>query len=157
MTHYSEAGKGGNMRPTDHKKWSNGYDNIQWTKEEDEEFISEEEGEDLEPKVNYGSKYAILPSYSEPLEGEVIIPKSVAKKVSEKPEKPTLPYSDKVWDYPNLNLLDEPDNTPPDRGDVKARARIIEDTFSPIKSHKTKIKEDNSNQTSLFLTRPDCE
>jgi len=38
MTHYSEAGKGGNMRPTDHKKWSSGYDNIQWTKEEDEEF-----------------------------------------------------------------------------------------------------------------------
>jgi hypothetical protein len=56
-------------------------------KEEDEEFISEEEREDLEPKVNYGSKYAILPSYSEPLEGEVIIPKSVAKKVSEKPYK----------------------------------------------------------------------
>ena len=38
MTHYSEAGKGGNMRPTDHKKWSSGYDNIQWTKEEDEKF-----------------------------------------------------------------------------------------------------------------------
>jgi len=38
MTHYSEAGKGGNMRPTNHKNWSNGYDNIQWTKEEDEEF-----------------------------------------------------------------------------------------------------------------------
>jgi len=38
MTYYSEAGKGGNMRPTNHKSWSNGYDNIQWTKEEDEEF-----------------------------------------------------------------------------------------------------------------------
>lgn len=31
-------GKGDKQRPTDHKKWSNGYDNIQWTKEEDEEF-----------------------------------------------------------------------------------------------------------------------
>jgi hypothetical protein len=38
MTKYSEAGKGGAMRPTDHNKWSSGYDNIQWTKEEDEEF-----------------------------------------------------------------------------------------------------------------------
>lgn len=34
----NEAGKGDKQRPTDHKKWSNGYDNIQWTKEEDEEF-----------------------------------------------------------------------------------------------------------------------
>jgi hypothetical protein len=33
-----EAGKGSEQRPTDHKKWSNGYDNIKWTKEEDEEF-----------------------------------------------------------------------------------------------------------------------
>jgi DNA segregation ATPase FtsK/SpoIIIE, S-DNA-T family len=124
-------------------------------KEEDEEFISEEEGENLEPKINYGSKYAILPSYSEPLEGEVIIPKSVAKKVSEKPEKPTLPYSDKVWDYPNLNLLDEPDNTPPDRGDVKARARIIEDTFSQFKIG-VKVVETNLGPTvTQYALEPD--
>lgn len=38
MTKYSEAGKGGAMRPTNHKSWSSGYDNIQWTKEEDEAF-----------------------------------------------------------------------------------------------------------------------
>jgi len=34
----SDGGKGSTQRPTDQKKWSNGYDNIQWTKEEDEEF-----------------------------------------------------------------------------------------------------------------------
>jgi hypothetical protein len=34
----SAGGKGWPQRPTDHKKWSSGYDNIQWTKEEDEEF-----------------------------------------------------------------------------------------------------------------------
>ena len=34
----SDGGKGSTQRPTDHKKWSSGYDNIQWTKEEDEEF-----------------------------------------------------------------------------------------------------------------------
>lgn len=33
-----EAGKGDTRRPTDHKKWSSGYDNIKWTTEEDEEF-----------------------------------------------------------------------------------------------------------------------
>ena len=34
----SDGGKGSTQRPTDHKKWSSGYDNIQWTREEDEEF-----------------------------------------------------------------------------------------------------------------------
>jgi hypothetical protein len=34
----SAGGKGHAQRPTDQKNWSNGYDNIQWTKEEDEEF-----------------------------------------------------------------------------------------------------------------------
>jgi hypothetical protein len=34
----NDGGKGDARRPTDHKKWSNGYDNIKWTKEEDEEF-----------------------------------------------------------------------------------------------------------------------
>jgi hypothetical protein len=34
----SDGGKGSTQRPTDQKKWSSGYDNIQWTKEEDEEF-----------------------------------------------------------------------------------------------------------------------
>ena len=34
----SDGGKGSDRRPTDHKKWSSGYDNIKWTKEEDEEF-----------------------------------------------------------------------------------------------------------------------
>jgi len=34
----SDGGKGSAQRPTDQKKWSSGYDNIQWTKEEDEAF-----------------------------------------------------------------------------------------------------------------------
>lgn len=52
MTHHSEAGKGSDTRPTDHKKFSNGYDLI-WgnkkddAKAEDEEFerIQREQGE----------------------------------------------------------------------------------------------------------------
>lgn len=34
----NDGGKGDKQRPTDHKKWSNNYDQIKWTKEEDEEF-----------------------------------------------------------------------------------------------------------------------
>ena len=34
----SDGGKGDKQRPTDHKKWSNNYDQIKWTVEEDEEF-----------------------------------------------------------------------------------------------------------------------
>jgi S-DNA-T family DNA segregation ATPase FtsK/SpoIIIE len=126
-------------------------------KEEDEEdFVSEEEDEGYETKVNHGSKYAILPSYSEPLEGEVIMPKTISKKTSDKPEKPTLPYSDKVWDYPSLNLLDEPDNTPPDRGDIKARAKIIEDTFSQFKIG-VKVVETNLGPTvTQYALEPDA-
>jgi len=35
----SDGGKGDAMRPTDHNKWSSGYDNIKWTTEEDEDRI----------------------------------------------------------------------------------------------------------------------
>lgn len=34
----TDGGKGDTQRPTDHKKWSNNYDQIKWTVEEDEEF-----------------------------------------------------------------------------------------------------------------------
>lgn len=34
----SAGGKGHAQRPTDQVKFSSGYDNIKWTKEEDEEF-----------------------------------------------------------------------------------------------------------------------
>lgn len=120
-------------------------------KEEDEEVFEDEESENFEEKVDYGSKYAVLPSYSEPLEGELIVPKVSAKKGlgGEKIQKettPTLPYSDRVWDYPSLNLLDEPDNTPPDRGDVKARAKIIEDTLATFKID-VKVVETNLGPT----------
>jgi S-DNA-T family DNA segregation ATPase FtsK/SpoIIIE len=114
--------------------------------EESEIINEEEESQNFEPEVNFGSKYAILPSYSEPLEGEVFMPKTLSKKSLPKFEKPTLPYSDKVWDYPNLSLLEEPDNTPPDRGNIKERARIIEDTFSQFKIG-VKVVETNLGPT----------
>src|SRR3989344_2049653 len=42
---------------------------------------------------------------------------------------PGLPYSDKVWEAPPLDLLADPSNIPVDRGDVKQRAQIIVDTL----------------------------
>lgn len=129
--------------------------NSKLDKEEDEEILEEEADEDYEEKVIGNTKYAVVPSYSEPLEGEVIVPKTISKKSSEKIQKPTLPYSDKVWDYPSLNLLDEPDNTPPDRGDIKARARIIEDTFSQFKIG-VKVVETNLGPTvTQYALEPD--
>lgn len=41
-----------------------------------------------------------------------------------------LPYADKVWEYPPRDLLIEPSDTPVDRGNVNARAKIIEDTLN---------------------------
>lgn len=45
----NDGGKGDKQRPTDHKKWSSGYDNIKWTLEEDEEFdrIKSREGDSV--------------------------------------------------------------------------------------------------------------
>jgi DNA segregation ATPase FtsK/SpoIIIE, S-DNA-T family len=42
---------------------------------------------------------------------------------------PGLPYSNRVWELPPLDLLSDPPNTPADRGDVKQRAKIIEETL----------------------------
>ena len=34
MTQYSEAGKGDDMRPTNHKAYSSGYDTVDWSAKE---------------------------------------------------------------------------------------------------------------------------
>ena len=42
---------------------------------------------------------------------------------------PNLPYSDRIWELPPIDLLDDPPNKPIDRGDVQARAKVIEQTL----------------------------
>ncbi len=42
---------------------------------------------------------------------------------------PRLPYSNKVWEYPPLSLLDNTPNQPGNAGDVAGRANAIEDTL----------------------------
>ena len=48
---------------------------------------------------------------------------------NQKKEVPALPYSDKVWSLPPLELLDDPPKIEIDRGDVTQRAKIIEETL----------------------------
>jgi hypothetical protein len=47
MTHYSEAGKGPDQRPTDHKKYGSGYDLI-WGKKKDDAQAEDQEFERIE-------------------------------------------------------------------------------------------------------------
>lgn len=42
---------------------------------------------------------------------------------------PKLPYSDRVWENPPVDLLSDPVHTPPDVGDIQARAKKIVDTL----------------------------
>lgn len=42
---------------------------------------------------------------------------------------PKLPYSNKVWEYPPLSLLDNTPNQPGNAGDVAGRAHAIEETL----------------------------
>ncbi len=42
---------------------------------------------------------------------------------------PNLPYSDRVWELPPLDLLEDSSSTPPDVGNVKERAAKIKDTL----------------------------
>ncbi len=71
-------------------------------------------------------KFEIIPSLSEPA-GDLALPS--LKSDGMPAMHNTLPYSDKVWEYPPYDLLDEQDPTPLDSGDVQGRAKIIIDTL----------------------------
>jgi DNA segregation ATPase FtsK/SpoIIIE-like protein len=114
---------------------------------EEEEIIEanfdEDKSYDFDEGSNLASKYTVIPSMSEPMEDKVVMAKKVTKaKESNKTIVPSLPYVDKVWDYPALSLLDDPDTTPVDRGDVKKRAQIIEGTLKRF-NIEVKVVETN--------------
>lgn len=44
-------------------------------------------------------------------------------------DKSKLPFSNKLWEYPPMALLNDIPDRPPDAGNVQERARIIEDTL----------------------------
>ncbi len=78
--------------------------------------------------------YTEIPSLSAPVEDNVIAPVSITKPTKSKSNvQNTSPFekiSDTIWEYPPISLLDEPDKTPIDSGDVKENKNIIEDVFN---------------------------
>ncbi len=78
------------------------------------------------PKKEKKSTIEVIPSISEPRSKATAVGVENANVVS---ISPTLPYADKVWESPPLDLLFDPPNAQVDRGNVKARAKIIEDTL----------------------------
>ena len=115
------------------------------SEEEDiiEADFDEDKSYDFEENSNLGSKYTVIPSMAEPMDDKVVLAKKVSKpKDSNKTIVPSLPYVDKVWDYPALSLLDDADTTPVDRGDVKKRAQIIEGTLKRF-NIEVKVVETN--------------
>jgi S-DNA-T family DNA segregation ATPase FtsK/SpoIIIE len=117
------------------------------TVSEEEDIIEadfdENKSYSFEESSNLSSKYTVLPSMSEPMEDKIVMAKKVTKsKESNRTIVPSLPYIDKVWDYPALSLLDDPDTTPVDRGDVKKRAQIIEGTLKRF-NIEVKVVETN--------------
>ena len=72
--------------------------------------------------------FEIIDSMSEPQDKSSGYPDAAA--LSGTPlVNPHLPYANKVWDNPPLDLLVEPVNAIPDSGDTKERAKIIKDTL----------------------------
>jgi DNA segregation ATPase FtsK/SpoIIIE, S-DNA-T family len=81
------------------------------------------------PKPQYQKpSFEVIPSMTEPqlVNGTTQL-RTATTTLS--PTAPNLPYSNKVWEYPPLDLLTEPTGAPPDAGNVKARAKTIINTL----------------------------
>ncbi len=82
--------------------------------------------EEKKPKPELS--FELMPSLSEP-KGSEEGAKLVRQTGPLTSIAPTLPYADKVWETPPLDLLSEPVNAAPDAGNVKVRAKTIVDTL----------------------------
>jgi len=56
--------------------------------------------------------------------------------------KPPLPFTNKVWNYPSLEVLNEPEGGEPDVGDIEDRKEIITDTLASF-SINSEVEEVN--------------
>lgn len=70
----------------------------------------------------------IIPSMAEPQSTAVIA--NVDTSTAQSSDLPSLPYSDKVWELPPIDLLDEASTIPPDTGNIEQNAKIITDTLN---------------------------
>lgn len=86
--------------------------------------FSSDDGHKKAKKVE--PSFEIIPSLSEPLATQAEMALGKGNNIS---ITPTLPYSDKVWEYPPFDLLDDIDTTPPDAGDIQHRAKTIKETL----------------------------
>lgn len=86
----------------------------------------EQTGKRLVEKVKEPT-FEIIPSMSEP-QTALGVPTAADLPVSSQ-MVPSLPYSDKVWELPPIELLDDEDATPPDTGDVEKNKKIITETL----------------------------
>ena len=92
----------------------------------DEDWSEEKEGEKKEVDLPEPS-FEVVPSLSEPKSSKgIAVPGEESESAS---IAPGLPYSDRIWEPPPMDLLVEPSTAPIDRGDVKARVAIIVDTL----------------------------
>ncbi len=70
------------------------------------------------------ASFEVIPTVSEPVDAKNL---QGSQSVH---SKPNLPYADKVWEYPPVEILADVGGPPADRGDVKMRQQIIEKTLS---------------------------
>lgn len=101
------------------------HDTLTDVKTKKNEKTSSVEEQEAEDKIE--ETFEIIPSLSEPVSADITaeMPKTGSAAIPFS----KLPYSDKVWECPPLELLNDPDETPIDRGDVQERAKIIVDTL----------------------------
>ncbi|MBI2414328.1 DNA translocase FtsK [candidate division WWE3 bacterium] len=83
-----------------------------------------EDNQDISENPETPATFEVIPSLSEPKSAKLeITPEAIL--ATAKSTKPGLPYSDRVWENPPLDLLSDPSTVPIDRGDVMERAKII--------------------------------
>ena len=91
-------------------------------------------------KLPASSKKAQIEDIDEDLEDEEMEEVEETSKAKNKKDK--LPFTNKIWEYPSLEILSSSPNKPADAGNVSERAKAIEDTLNAfgIKGRVVDIK-----------------
>lgn len=93
-------------------------------------FSGVTEPEALDTQSVEAPSFEVVPSLSEPQNlGEMVPAIGSSKGTSLSIVNNALPYTDKVWELPPLDLLIEPSNVAPDGGDIEERSKIIIETL----------------------------
>jgi DNA segregation ATPase FtsK/SpoIIIE, S-DNA-T family len=106
--------------------------------EDSEEPVSVDDSERLakkqekikkEKEADQDFAFEIVPSLSEPIAQDRVLGDDVVSTLITGGVQPALPYTDKVWKNPPLDLLSDYEETSGDGGDTEGRARKIKDTL----------------------------